>query len=144
MKEVKKNRPGYNFNLRLGYDDVAVFEKDYGGFYRSVPLGAVIDTSDLPCLTQTETTPIGRERYRVGEKRENSSPEHSMAAEDKRTKRDEDEGKIADVDGGEPTIDEDDLESEAVGGEGRSLEKSKENKEDKREKNDTTQQKDGD
>ena len=59
MKDLKKRKIGYNFNLRFGLEDVAVFEKEQGGFYLPVPLRVVMDISYLLNIPKTEIKPVG-------------------------------------------------------------------------------------
>ena len=85
MREAKKKNEGYNYQLRLGHDDLVVHAKEPGGLYRPVSLREFCVIEDLPLMGATHEKAPGRDRGLKG-KRENSTPEHRDQAANKLAK----------------------------------------------------------
>ena len=95
MREAKQNNVGYNYQLRLGHDDLVVNIKEPGGMYRPVSLREFCVVEDLPLMGATHEKAPGRDRGLYG-KRENSSPEHRDQAANKSAKIDAETTRLRD------------------------------------------------
>ena len=87
MRDAKSRNPGFNYQLRLGHEDLVVHVKEPGGMYRPVSLQEFCVLEDLPLMGASHERALGRDKGLSG-KRGNTTPEHKDQAANKLAKGD--------------------------------------------------------